>query len=128
MPGQVALLARSLLYSLLVRKLALRLLACVALLGQLQWLPGAALCARHHQQAAAHCAQHSAPAGPAVGAAQPPMADACPLAGPCSASAPALPAGGSIVVATVAVAAGHVSVFAAPHSFHSIPPSPPPQG
>ena len=90
--------------------------------------PGAALCARHHQKAAAHCAQHSAPAGPAVGAAQPPMADACPLAGPCSASAPALPAGGSIVVATVAVAAGDVSVFAAPHSFHSIPPSPPPQG
>jgi hypothetical protein len=110
-----------------VRTLALRLLACVALAGQLQWLPGAALCERHHQMAASHCEQHAAPSGRAVGPAQAPMADACPLAGPCSVPAPALPAGGPRAVTTVAVAAGDVAAVAAPPSFNPVPLSPPPQ-
>jgi hypothetical protein len=103
------------------------MLAFVALTGQLAWLPGAALCGRHQQQASSHCAQHSPPAGHAVGPAQAPMTDACPLAGPCGVQAPALPADGSVVITIVAVAAGDAGVFSAPPSFHPLPLSPPPQ-
>ena len=120
-------MARSLLYSPVVRRLALRLLALVALAGQLQWLPAAASCERHHQPASSHCAQHPQPAGGSLGSAPAPMTDMCPLAGPCSPVAPALPAHGSAVIATVALAAVDAGGFAAPLSFHSIPLSPPPQ-
>jgi hypothetical protein len=105
----------------------LRLLACTALIGQLQWVPGAALCERHHQMASSHCGQHAQPAGPAVGAPQAPMATACALAGPCSTPAPALPADGSTVIATVPLATADAGMFAAPPSFTATPLPPPPQ-
>ena len=110
-----------------MRKLALRLLAFVALAGQLQWLPAATLCERHHQQASPHCAQHAQPSGRSVDAAPAPLADGCPLAGPCSPPASALPAHGQLVVATVASAGGDAGRSAAPPSFTSDPLSPPPQ-
>lgn len=123
----VAALARSLLDSLLVRNLGLRLLACVALIGQLQWMPGAALCERHQQMASSHCGQHAQPTGRVVGASQAPMMDACPLAGPCSTSAPALPSGLATVSATVAIMTADAGAIATPSSFNPAPLAPPPQ-
>ncbi len=104
-----------------------RLVAIVALLGQLQWLPGALWCEREHRQPASHCDEL-----PASGAVLAPWA--APTDAPCASSGPCLARGTAVAFeAPGALAMPAESrdvarlVTQPPDSFDPAPTPPPPQ-
>lgn len=103
------------------------LVAVIALIGQLQWLPGAFVCAR--QETAMDGCQQAMTGGPAVApqAAQPHGAMGCASLGPCAVVTPAvLPASVGVFTGEV-VQVGARSAPARFLGFVSPPLSPPPQ-
>ena len=118
-----------------MRLVVMRAVALVALMGQLQTLPGALACVREHRRAdvATHCQQPAHGAMPSDGgqvavqgipdAAQP----LCSLLGPCAAPTPAVAQFAARVVAAGSAVAVTWPVPSAPLSIDLTPQPPPPQ-
>ncbi len=104
-----------------------RVLAVVALAGQLVPLPAAALCTLRHQVPAASCESHARTSGPAIGVVTtgaPLMCAALPCAASTAAGVPTTP-GASILAPTHAETISELAV--PPVTFAAAPIPPPPQ-
>jgi hypothetical protein len=110
-----------------MKTIALRLVAMVALAGQLQWLPASVLCEREHRSPASHCDQNTtSPPAAVVGAEQSAEAP-CALLGPCAVTAPVALAAASLRPFSDGVTHGDaLGADLSPYSLDRAPLPPPP--
>jgi hypothetical protein len=109
-----------------MRSLTLRLVALVALAGQLQWLPASVACEREHGSPVSHCDQNASSPLVAVVDAETINGAPCALVSPCTVAAQAALAAASPRLFSEAVTRGEARSAHLSLSSRDLAPTPPP--